>query len=413
MLECIACSFFFAVLSWKLMVDFLIISMMFLMLLNFQNGAFSLKFIMIMLTFWLVMLMMMSIDKANQKFELFLIILSLLIILQFIFFFESMIMFYMFFEMSGIPMMLILFGWGYQPERIEASMYMICYTVVFSLPLLIGIYCMEFFFYKKSILYFMMFFMAFLVKFPMVGFHLWLPRAHVEAPSFGSMILAGVMLKLGGYGMIKISYFLIDLIKENSFIIIILSVGGGVLFSGICFIQSNMKMLIAYSSIVHMSIVISGILTLREMSLIGSIYMMVGHGFCSSGLFYLMGLTYNRTLSQSFFINKGFLSIIPINSLWWFMFCACNLSFPPCLNLFGEIFLLTGILVWNFYIILYLMILSFLSSLYSIYLFSFSQHGKSQFLYSYKSFSLCENMICFLHWAPLNLIIFDLSFLYI
>jgi len=143
-----------------------------------------------------------------------------------------------------------------------------------------------------------------------------LPRAHVEAPVFGSIILAGVILKLGGFGIFKISLIIGDCFMNFSLVLIVIRVIGGLILRGICFIQSDIKILVAYSSVVHISLVLSGLFTLKELGLNGGIFIIVGHGFCSSGLFCVLGLTYKRSLTRRIILNKGFLSVIPVCSFW-------------------------------------------------------------------------------------------------
>nr|YP_010596830.1 NADH dehydrogenase subunit 4 [Cacopsylla burckhardti]UFP91886.1 NADH dehydrogenase subunit 4 [Cacopsylla burckhardti]WAK85089.1 NADH dehydrogenase subunit 4 [Cacopsylla burckhardti] len=376
-----------------------------------DSGEMLIKVIFMLLSLWLVIMMLMSVSQSLKTLDLLFIFIWLLFSLFVVFYVDSFILFYLGFEMSVIPILLILFGWGYQPDRLEAGFYMLIYTVLFSLPLLLKIFYLDNLVFSsgETSLSFFMFVMAFLVKLPMVGLHFWLPRAHVEAPVFGSMILAGVMLKLGGYGVFKLSLILGDFFFKNSKILIVFSLLGGALLSGICFVQSDLKLLIAYSSIVHMSIVLSGLLTMHNLGLSGSVMMMVGHGFCSSGLFCILGLTYNRSMTRSIIMNKGFISVIPICSFWWFMFCSSNLSFPPCLNLPGELFLFLSIIVYNNYMYMILGVFGVLSSLYSVYLFSFSQQSFSWSFYSFKSFSLFESLLMLLHWIPLNILILDLS----
>nr|YP_010026395.1 NADH dehydrogenase subunit 4 [Cacopsylla citrisuga]QOQ84941.1 NADH dehydrogenase subunit 4 [Cacopsylla citrisuga] len=412
MLEILLGIFFVVVIkNWFLVSYSLVFFILYLFFCFVEEGEGLVKLIFMLLSLWLLIMMLLSVDQKLKSLDLLAIFIWLLGSLLIVFYVDTLIMFYMGFEMSVIPILLILFGWGYQPDRLEAGFYMLIYTVLFSLPLLLKIFYLEELGVGSGMLSFFMFMMAFLVKVPMVGLHLWLPRAHVEAPVFGSMILAGVMLKLGGYGVFKVSLIIGDFFFKNSKILIVGSILGGVILSGVCFVQSDLKLLIAYSSIVHMSIVLSGLLTMHFTGLIGAILMMVGHGFCSSGLFCVLGMTYTRTMTRSIIMNKGFISIIPICSFWWFMFCSSNLSFPPCLNLPGELFLFLSIIVYNKYLYMILGVFGILSSLYSVYLFSFSQQSFCWSFYSFKSFSLSESLLLFLHWVPLNIFILDLSFM--
>nr|ATN42482.1 NADH dehydrogenase subunit 4 [Calophya schini] len=402
---------FVAVLNnWAICLYSLITWVIYLLLNWSMSGEYSLKLIMIFLSLWIVAMMMLSVENAMKNLDLYMVMMLMFLSLFISFFSESMLGFYLGFEVSIIPILLILFGWGYQPDRLEAGLYLIMYTILFSLPLLMGIYIWESKMATRSFFMYLIMVMAFLAKFPMFIFHLWLPRAHVEAPVYGSMILAGVMLKLGGFGIYKISLMMGDIVTYYSNFLIMFSMLGGVYLSVVCFMQTDMKMLIAYSSIVHMSIVISGMLTMRESGLWGGVYMMVGHGLCSSGLFYILGATYSKTLTRSIYLNKGLINILPTASLWWFLFCSSNLSFPPSLNLGGEILLFSSILSWSGGWVSFLIILlSVSSSLYSIYLYSYSQHGQSLSFYSLKFLSLNEFMVMLLHWIPLNLIMLDLS----
>nr|YP_009501965.1 NADH dehydrogenase subunit 4 [Psylla alni]AWU49040.1 NADH dehydrogenase subunit 4 [Psylla alni] len=412
MLEVYLGIFFVVVIKdWFIVSYSLVFYIMYLLFSLNQEGEDMIKLIFILLSVWLVIMMLMSVSQNLKTSDLLFIFIWLLLSLFTSFYVETLIMFYLAFEMSVLPILLILFGWGYQPDRLEAGFYMLMYTVLFSLPLLLKIFYLDNLHMSVGTLSFLMFLMAFLVKMPMVGVHYWLPRAHVEAPVFGSMILAGVMLKLGGYGVFKLSLIIGDFLFNYSKTLIIFSILGGVIFSGVCFIQSDLKLLIAYSSIVHMSIVLSGLMTMHELGLNGAVMMMVGHGFCSSGLFCILGLTYNRSMTRSIIMNKGFISMIPICSFWWFLFCSSNLSFPPCLNLPGELFLCLSIIVYNNYTYMLLALFGILSSLYSVYLFSFSQQSFSWNFFSFKSFSLYESLLLILHWFPLNVFIFDLSVL--
>lgn len=398
----------FVVISWELIVGSLVFFVLFLLFNMRERGEVTIKLIFMLLSLWLVIIMVLSVEESSKKLDLYLIFIFMLIRLVIVFYSETLIRFYFGFEMSVIPIFLIILGWGYQPDRVEAGIYMITYTVFFSLPLLVGIYYFNIGYKLVGMPLFFIFLLAFLVKFPLVGLHLWLPRAHVEAPVYGSIILAGVILKLGGYGIIKLSFIMGDFLFKYSSRILIFSILGGLILTGICFVQTDIKVLIAYSSIVHMRVVLRGVLTIKIRGLIGRIYLIVGHGLCSSGLFCVLGLIYNRSLTRSLYLNKGIINIIPIRRFWWFLFCSSNLAFPPCLNLPGEIFLFISILGWNWHFFLIVGLLGVLSSIYRIYLFSFSQQGKITFYFSFKPFNLQECIVLSLHWIPLNLFILDL-----
>nr|UDU84782.1 NADH dehydrogenase subunit 4 [Archips betulanus] len=394
--------------------------------LSYMFGCDVISFGFILLSIWICGLMLMASEnlfkiKFYINFFLFNII-FLLIMLYLTFSAMNLFMFYMYFEGSLIPTLLLIMGWGYQPERIQAGLYLLFYTLFASLPLLLGIfyifnemnyimmYFLKFLNLNLYLLYFSMI-MAFLVKMPLYFVHLWLPKAHVEAPVSGSMILAGIMLKLGGYGLLRVMVFLQQVGLKFNFIWVIISLLGGFYISLNCFCQVDIKSLIAYSSVAHMSLVIGGIMTMSYWGFMGSYVLMIGHGLCSSGMFCLANINYERLHSRSLFINKGMMNFMPSMSLWWFLLLSSNMAAPPSLNLMGEIMLINSLMSWCWFSMIFLMLISFFSAGYSLYLYSYSQHGKYYCgIYSFYMGVSREYLMLMLHWLPLNILVLKIDY---
>nr|CVK87303.1 NADH dehydrogenase subunit 4 [Haementeria officinalis] len=412
-------------------VNLMLISFLFLTNLTYFNGTLITKWTMldkvstplIMLTLWISSMMIlasMKIKLSKNMHHLFMFNVMLLnFILYMCFSSSNILFFYLWFEASLIPTAILIIKWGYQPERLQASIYLIIYTVLASLPMLLCLLMimhysnnMNFFIINNFMFPFcnnylwLLCIMGFLVKLPMYLTHLWLPKAHVEAPVAGSMILAAILLKLGGYGLYRMSYMMPWMNMYLSPMLISISLVGGVITSIICLRQSDLKSLIAYSSIGHMGLLIAGMMTSTKWGSMGALSMMIAHGFSSSALFILANMNYELTHSRSIYISKGTIIFAPIVSMWWFIFTIINMAAPPSINLMSEIMLITSITKSSMMVILPLGLISFLTAGYSLYMYTTINHANSnQYMLIYPTTYIKDYTLLTLHVIPILLLI--------
>lgn len=308
-------------------------------------------------------------------------------------------------------MFIFLLGWGYSPERRQASLYMIFYTLVVSFPLLVYLLLWGSFHRTSRVCwnewggYWAFFlFMVFLVKLPVFGVHLWLPKAHVEAPVGGSMLLAGVLLKLGGYGFLRFRNFSLGFLGLYDGYLFSIGLVGSFYAGLVCIRQVDLKAFVAYSSVCHMGIGLSGIYSGVDYGKLGGMFMLVGHGLCSSCLFFILYVFYERFYSRSLVILKGVLYLMPVLGMWWFIFRATNMGVPPTLSFFSEVFIVIGIGGYDFFCYFLMGVVLFLSGLYRIYIYVRSTHG-ARFLGGYRTEASCrETLVIWGHFYPSLLI---------
>nr|YP_010960505.1 NADH dehydrogenase subunit 4 [Baldwinella aureorubens]WNH37908.1 NADH dehydrogenase subunit 4 [Baldwinella aureorubens] len=335
----------------------------------------------------------------------------------------ELLMFYVLFEATLIPTVIIITRWGNQKERLNAGNYFLFYTLAGSLPLLVALLALyassgslstlttfnAHLILSNSVatkLWWAGCLLAFLVKLPLYGFHLWLPKAHVEAPIAGSMVLAAVLLKLGGYGLLRLVSILGPLTSSLNYPFMILALWGIVMAASICLRQTDLKSLVAYSSVSHMGLVASSILVGTSWSYTGAIMLMIAHGLTSSLLFCLANTNYERTHSRTMLLARGLQMILPLMATWWFIASLANLGLPPLPNLMAELYIMTALYSWSVWAILLLGLGSFITVAYSLFMYLMTQRGRTpKHMINLPPSHTREHLLMLLHIVPLILLI--------
>jgi len=364
--------------------------------------------------------------SLNRR-EFYFLVISLFIILLLRFSVSNYLQYFFYFEASLIPTLLIILGWGYQPERLQAGLYFLFYTLFISLPLLLCIiYSLQILSTLEIIfsinndillsnfsLYFSFFLIfAFLVKMPIYFTHLWLSKAHVEAPVAGSIILAGVLLKLGGYEIARVIRLIIFSVSKIRRYFIGLSLVGIICVGFMCCRLNDIKALVAYSSVAHMALVIRGLFRYFIWGFTGILILMISHGIASSGLFCIVNIYYERISSRSIYLNKGLIVFLPIYSLFIFMLRAANIAAPPTISLMSEVILITSILGVRSLILIIFPLGSFIGAD-SLFMFSYTQHGRVyNRVNSFYTFSYREIYLLFIHVFIVYIVILKSDYLF-
>nr|YP_010951427.1 NADH dehydrogenase subunit 4 [Nansenia crassa]WMN14169.1 NADH dehydrogenase subunit 4 [Nansenia crassa] len=383
----------------------------------------------LILSCWLLPLMIlasqnhMASEPENRQRTYISLLASLQMFLIMAFGATEIILFYVMFEATLVPTLIIITRWGNQAERLNAGTYFLFYTLAGSLPLLVALLLLQNHAGTLSMLtlpytqplhlssfgdklWWAGCLLAFLVKMPLYGIHLWLPKAHVEAPVAGSMVLAAVLLKLGGYGMMRMMVMLDPLTKELAYPFIALALWGVIMTGSICLRQTDLKSLIAYSSVSHMGLVAGGILIQTPWGFTGAIILMIAHGLASSALFCLANITYERTHSRTMLLARGLQMIFPLTATWWFIANLANLALPPLPNLMGELMIISSMFNWSPWTLALTGAGTLITASYSLYLFLTTQRGPlPSHIIALEPPHTREHLLLLLHLLPITLLV--------
>jgi proton-translocating NADH-quinone oxidoreductase chain M len=330
--------------------------------LSFSFGLDGISIFFFVLTSLLIFLCILFIwnERLLKEYSINLLLIELLLLL--VFSVLDVFLFYIFFEAILIPMFVLIGIWGSRERKIRAVYLLFFYTLFGSLLMLVGLlyiytltgtlnleYLLAYkFTMEEQCWLWLAFFLSFASKIPMFPFHVWLPEAHVEAPTVGSVLLAGILLKLGVYGFLRFSLSLFpDASLYFSPLVYLLSVLGVIYASLSAIRQTDLKRIIAYSSVAHMNLVTLGIFSFNIIGIEGSILQSISHGFVSGAMFLLIGILYDRYHSRLLYYYGGLVHMMPVYAAFLLIFTMANIALPGTSSFVGEFLLLLGIYKTN------------------------------------------------------------------
>jgi NADH-quinone oxidoreductase subunit M len=359
---------------------------------NYKVGVDGISILFVILTTFITPLCIISVNNSVKK-RLRDFLIAILIMESFmigVFCSLDLVIFYLFFEAGLIPMFLIIGIWG-GPKRVYSAFKFFLYTLLGSVLMLVAIISIYWItgttdvvkLYELGIdskyqnLLWLAFFSSFAVKTPMWPVHTWLPDAHVEAPTAGSVLLAAILLKMAGYGFIRFSLGLFPIASDLfTPLIYALSLIAIIFTSLIALMQEDMKKLIAYSSVAHMGFITLGIFTIQQQGIEGSIIQMISHGLVSAALFLCVGVVYDRMHSRLINTYGGIVSIIPKYSVLFMLFTLAALGLPGTSGFIGEFLILMGAFKDNFLVAVIASLGVILGAAYMLWLYKRVVFGK-------------------------------------
>nr|YP_010924916.1 NADH dehydrogenase subunit 4 [Lamproglena orientalis]YP_010924929.1 NADH dehydrogenase subunit 4 [Lamproglena orientalis]WKB11675.1 NADH dehydrogenase subunit 4 [Lamproglena orientalis]WKB11688.1 NADH dehydrogenase subunit 4 [Lamproglena orientalis] len=348
-------------------------------------GPFDLDMVAYFLMMMSLILMLLITHSSNsEETPIIWALMFLTLVILFFFSTKSLMMFFMCYELALLPIFYLITKKGYQPERLNASVLLLFYTLLSSAPLLIMLMLMTFMGNSGHLLttfmdhtntmnlfFSFMLILSFLVKTPIFTLHMWLPKAHVEAPYYGSMILAAILLKLGGYGL----YRMINMFNSNfKLLLMSLMILSTLLVSTIILKETDIKIIIALSSVAHMAMGMIPLFILFKLGELSFILSMLSHSFTSAAMFYATHVIYSRSNTRNLILNKGIM--IPAFMIFWFITMMSCMGAPPTLNFFSEAFSIISIMNLSLMSTLITGMGVLLTTIYSMIMYTSISHGR-------------------------------------